>query len=580
MLIGTDRVWYTEDFGRHWVTLPTGRPIARRRRQPTPGPRSASRSRSAGGRRPDVAWVLSGNELGAVRPRRRQPTRRRRSGHVEPRRDPRAGRRRTRRTTRRRTGRSATRPCGPTSPSTSTPAARSADRRAPSTSARSAIRRDDGRHAVVVRRHATRGTRPALRGGRRPGAGHGDPAATRPTPNDVYVGTTVGVWRGVRTWRSAPPDWDWERSSTACPRRRSRTSPSSTDGGAAAAAGGDRRARRLGAAPRRRRRRTSPTCGPTTTTCATAPRALENAARRHDGALVARQPRHPPAAAPRPRPGARRRCRGRTSARRPTEELRRFQAALRSQHRRPALPGHRHLGPATSTRCCATTARRRTASAGADDRVDAGVLDDSMMVAPARHRRAVGRRRCRPRPTCTSSRRRSPRATRRQPRCDAAAPSAAQGRRGRAPPRPRRRSPAPNVRVTLLRWLDPTRRERAVRTTRRPGSRATCRGRRRSTRCSTPRRRTVAGRRRRLVVRRHQRRHRAADPRRPDARQPDLRRRDVRPRPHRRPQQPVVLLVAVIRAGRAPATLAPRAPLRRPGAHNPHVAVRSLRVTT
>ncbi len=245
VLIGTTRVWYTEDWANTWVTLPTGTdPIGATNFNRKPGPpRRADHGVQVGDvrRRLDPQRQQAGAD-GARRAAATWPPRPARGAATRSS----TAARRTRRTTRRPKDRSATRWCGPTSNRTSTvPATITAPKgiRLPGHRRRPRGRR--GRHAVVVRRRPDTGTR--TRAARRGlGTGHGDPL--RPGQPERRV---RGHHRGRVARRArlsvTPPTWDWRtarqraaRGGGGGPRpvRQRRPAP---------AAGGDRCPGRVGA---------------------------------------------------------------------------------------------------------------------------------------------------------------------------------------------------------------------------------------------------------------------------------------------------------------------------------------------
>jgi hypothetical protein len=216
VLVGTDRVWYTEDWGASWVTLPTGTdPITATTndRGQDQLPEAVSVLRWAG---PDVAWVLSQDRWTADS--RRITRLARTPGSAD------AG--------------------GPGTWSADRIASlvRTGKRKKGRTTTDSAMLRSAAWTDLAVNPDAggaQRGTKGAVYLGT---AGHPDDAAVdtlwwfdgtslwHPTglraeavaapvtavlcdpehPEHVYAGTTVGVWRGTRTLGDDGPDWVWE----------------------------------------------------------------------------------------------------------------------------------------------------------------------------------------------------------------------------------------------------------------------------------------------------------------------------------------------------------------------------------
>ena len=279
-------------------------------------------------------------------------------------------------------------------------------------------------------------------------------------PDEVYVGTTVGVWRGARTLHgSDPPTWDWAAAAERPARGRGRgPRHSSPTAGCGCCGPPSPRAACGSCGSTSPTSSTAPTCAPTTTTCATATDAVETQARRRDAALVARQPRRAAAG------GAAATCRAPASLPWTSCDGRRHRrdaaAPLPGRaavaDRRPALPGDRRVGHLLR----GGAARQRRAGR----RVRRGQHRRGLLERRAGRRRTPppsrGARRCRPRPTCTTSRRRSSRAT-----VDAPSRAALPARPAKVDVVVHHRGLDPldgaDVRVTLLQWIDPRPRNRA-----------------------------------------------------------------------------------------------------------------------
>ena len=207
----------------------------------------------------------------------------------------------------------------------------------------------------------TRGTRP---GCATRGAGAGDRGALRPgNPNDVYVGTTVGVWHGRAHRTANPPTWVWRALVNGLPEAAVEDLSLFDNGGlrllrAAIAARGVWELR-LG---RRRRRPHLPACARRRPAL---PRPRRSSTQR-DGS-TARSWHGSPDVRPRSHSGRRggtgARGAAATPAPGPTETC---AASRRRSARRPATTASERpaRGTSTSRTCCATTGRRRTRSSG------------------------------------------------------------------------------------------------------------------------------------------------------------------------------------------------------------------------
>ena len=375
ILIGTTRVWYTEDFGTTWVTLPTGTdPLAGRPdRRRTP---SASRSRCAAGRARTWRGSCGEGRAASATPARPARDAARRAGHVdrEPlilrrgvknkkdehrRRRPDPRRRRVDRHRRQpRTRRRRRRPA----------AEQRGTKGAVYLGTIGHPDNDRRRHAVVVRRRRRRGTRPACAASRRR-AGTGDGDRLRPGAPRRGVRRHDGRRVAGRRARCTAPT----RRLGLAPRVNGLPEAAVEDLASSATAGCACCGRRSppaacgSCASTSPTSRTSPTCAPTTTTCATAPRAVADEARRR--AATARGTAAPTcgrAVASAATAARRPRCRGRRGAL-PTTT--RACAASRPRcARAPATRGSGRpaCGTPTSTRCCATSARPCAVAAGGE----------------------------------------------------------------------------------------------------------------------------------------------------------------------------------------------------------------------
>ena len=218
------------------------------------------------------------------------------------------------------------------------------------------------RHAVVVRRRRRRGTTTCAsrrRGVPAPVTAIALRPGRIPTKSGSARRSASGTARARCTMRQ-PPTWVWDLAGQRAARGGGRGPRDLQRRRLRLLRAGNRGARRVGAAPRRHRRRpTSPTCVRTTTTCDIARALSRSSAISSRDALVAREPRRASAAGAGVDPRADVRFPGLT-ARPPStpEPLRRFQAALRSQHQRSA----RRVRPAHGILLQRSAARPRRAA--------------------------------------------------------------------------------------------------------------------------------------------------------------------------------------------------------------------------
>jgi hypothetical protein len=233
ILIGTTRLWYTEDFGANWVTLPTGT-------DPLPGNLTQDGFGQAitvcRWQSPDVAWILgegtlmryaraAGSDAGGGPGTWTRQTMFERPGKAKKNPDP-AG------TMRRAAVWTDVAPNLDPPPGSGQPPAQ----HGPFGAVYVGTTGDAG-DSTVDTLYWFDGTSSLHPTGLR-GDTDGVPAPVTAIvcdpadPNEVWVGTTIGVWRGVRTLHGAnPPTWVWEARVNGLPEAAVEDLEIFTDGG-------------------------------------------------------------------------------------------------------------------------------------------------------------------------------------------------------------------------------------------------------------------------------------------------------------------------------------------------------------